>query len=305
MTDTQQDGQQIPYGPDEAEFAPPLQDEPAEPAGPVEVQDPPVTPAPVQIETLPAPTAADYAGEQQWPRERLIAALVRARTELDHVERMIDRLSRWILDTVPEQINPELGEVDVASIAIRLLTDWVRNPNGRLEEPVRRILDELDHLPGVDADAIREKVEVSRNHLARALTAEPRPRSGQGPAPTLESDDITIVRYDRDRYRVELDLAYQSIAQMFAAAVGHHNGPNRGLVEDVAEVRERALAAEQALLVALASRGDGDYPLPKEGTPAYAAWKRLVGEMVSGLVDAKLKAEVRGGAMMPVAGRMP
>ncbi len=41
--------------------------------------------------------------------------------------------------------------------------------------------------------------------------------------------------------------ACQTIAHMHAAAVGETTGPNRGVVEDVTDVRARMLAAEEAL----------------------------------------------------------
>ncbi|MBT2505132.1 hypothetical protein J7I98_04315 [Streptomyces sp. ISL-98] len=70
------------------------------------------------------------------------------------------------------------------------------------------------------------------------------------------TDDALDQLYDRaaegERLRLELanqretyEDACQQIAAMHAAAVGEVTGPNRGVVEDVADVREAMLRAEQ------------------------------------------------------------
>jgi hypothetical protein len=52
--------------------------------------------------------------------------------------------------------------------------------------------------------------------------------------------------------RGNYEHACQTIAAMHAAAMGEICGPNRGVVEDVADLRARSLAAEEALGIALA-----------------------------------------------------
>lgn len=52
--------------------------------------------------------------------------------------------------------------------------------------------------------------------------------------------------------RKDYQGACNTIAAMHHAAVGEIVGPNRGVVEDVADLRERCLAAEEALAIALA-----------------------------------------------------
>lgn len=47
------------------------------------------------------------------------------------------------------------------------------------------------------------------------------------------------------------DSACTTVAEMHAAAVGAVTGPIRGVVEDVADIRARMLAAEEALGLAL------------------------------------------------------
>lgn len=274
------------------------EDSQQDPAGSDVQQPEPPARVDVHVQARRTPTAEDYKGEE-WTREALVGELVRVSSEFEHVDLLIDRISRWLLDNLPEEITPEKGAVDVASIVIRLLTQYVHHPNGRLDGPVRAAIDGLDRLPGVDADEIRAQTEVVRAHLVHALTSPPRP--GGGPEPVYESDDPTMLRYDRDRFRIELDLAYQTIASMFAAATGRTE-PKAGVVEDLEEVRHRLAAAEQSLLAALASGGAGDMPVPVEGSPQYEAWAGLIREIVAGIADSTVNAETLGDAPMPVAG---
>lgn len=203
-----------------------------------------------------------------------------------HLRDMIERLASFVMDKLPHEVNPELGQVDAVSIAIRVLQQYVDHPNGRLEPVVRQAIDQLDNLPGGGAEAILDQVRAARLTLKTMLILPPRP--GGGDAPSFESDDITLVRYERDRFRVDYLGACGTIAEMYAAATGRvGQGPIRGVVEDLTDVRLRRLAAEEALTVALRHRCDvgvGDVEPPRPGTPAYAQWHRMVQDMVSVLV---------------------
>lgn len=53
-----------------------------------------------------------------------------------------------------------------------------------------------------------------------------------------------VLARDRDSVKRDYDAACQTIAAMHAAAVGEVRGPSRGVVEDVADLRARCLAAE-------------------------------------------------------------
>lgn len=59
------------------------------------------------------------------------------------------------------------------------------------------------------------------------------------------------LRDDLAEMRRNYEGACKTIADMHAAAVGEVTGPNRGVVEDVADLRARCLAAEEALQIAL------------------------------------------------------
>lgn len=50
-----------------------------------------------------------------------------------------------------------------------------------------------------------------------------------------------------DNLKHDYMRACQTLAHMHAAAVGEVRGPDRGVVEDVADLRARCLAAEEAL----------------------------------------------------------
>lgn len=193
---------------------------------------------------------------------------------------LIDRLASFVMDRLPHEINPELGEVDVVSIMIRVLQGFIDQPNGRLEPVVRAAVDELEHIRDLDPRA-----EALLGTLKRALVAPPRP--GGGPDPVYESDDITMVRYDRDRFRVDHDGACKTIAEMYVAATGRVGlGPQRGVVEDLVDVRLRGQAAEEALTVALRHKCDagmGGVEPPEPGTAAYTQWHRMVVDVVSAL----------------------
>lgn len=53
-------------------------------------------------------------------------------------------------------------------------------------------------------------------------------------------------RADAKEQRENYHRAAGTIAEMYAAAMGHNDGPARGVVEDMADLRSRALAAERA-----------------------------------------------------------
>ena len=196
----------------------------------------------------------------------------------------VTRLTNFILQVFPDEITPE--HCDAVSIAIRLLQDWADHPGGRLEPVVRRAIADLDRmLAAPDGDLVRDEVLSVRVAMETSLTMPPRP--GGGPEPVFESDDIAIVRFDRDRFRVELLGAGQTIAEMYAAATGRRGqGPKRGLVEDLADLRDRALAAERALTNALLHSCDGEITIPAEGTPAYDALVKLVSDQVVAIAEA-------------------
>lgn len=61
---------------------------------------------------------------------------------------------------------------------------------------------------------------------------------------------------ENERHRAAHQSACKLVADMHAAAVGEVRGPNRGVVEDIADLRARCLAAEEALQIAL-KRKDG------------------------------------------------
>lgn len=197
----------------------------------------------------------------------------------------LDRLSQFVLDTFPDEISPELGDVEVVAIAMRLLQRYADHPNGRLEPVVRMVVDQLEDLPG-DAQGLLDLATSVRVTLAGALTAAPRP--GGGPEPVYETDDITLVRFDRDRFRVELEAACLQIAAMYIAGTGREGlGPVVGPVEDLADEHARRLTAERSLANVLA----GSSPVLTPGTLEYAQLHRIVQDMVRALTGPPVKAK--------------
>jgi hypothetical protein len=78
----------------------------------------------------------------------------------------------------------------------------------------------------------------------------------------LNSDDLDELYYDVDNLRAAQGSACRTVADMHAAAVGEVRGPTRGVVEDVADVRERAVRAEaaiEAVAEVLADHNGGDW----------------------------------------------
>jgi len=83
--------------------------------------------------------------------------------------------------------------------------------------------------------------------LVDALIGEPATGGRAREQELHESDDITLVRHDRDRFRDECLRAYETIAGLYAAATGRDGEPpaSSDLVADVAAVRKRLLDLEK------------------------------------------------------------
>lgn len=67
------------------------------------------------------------------------------------------------------------------------------------------------------------------------------------PLNELTQRDLDELYFDIDNLRNAQDSACRTVALMHEAAVGEVRGPIRGVVEDVADIRERALRAEAAI----------------------------------------------------------
>lgn len=81
---------------------------------------------------------------------------------------------------------------------------------------------------------------------------------------TLDTDAVSAVldrlknaelEYELREARANYQSACCTIAAMHAAAVGEDCAPGRGVVEDIADLRERCLAAEEALETTFAQLG--------------------------------------------------
>jgi hypothetical protein len=72
-----------------------------------------------------------------------------------------------------------------------------------------------------------------------------------------EHRDVTFRAAD---LLADYDGACRTIAEMHAAAVGQVRGPDRGVVEDIIDLRHRCAAAEDALTAALSGDGDDAHP---------------------------------------------
>ncbi|KAA6215130.1 hypothetical protein CP973_00225 [Streptomyces albofaciens JCM 4342] len=77
----------------------------------------------------------------------------------------------------------------------------------------------------------------------------------------LAAAEAAIVEAEAEAARHAADhaAACQQIAAMHAAAVGEVRGPRRGIVEDVADIRQRALDAEEQLAAYRAVYGHGTH----------------------------------------------
>jgi hypothetical protein len=60
-------------------------------------------------------------------------------------------------------------------------------------------------------------------------------------------DEVVALRAEVARWKLLYEEACMCIAEMHEAAVGEVRGPILGVVEDVAEIRERMLEAENIL----------------------------------------------------------
>ena len=167
----------------------------------------------------------------------------------------LTRLTNFLVEYLPDELDRGERPESAVDITIRLLEQFIANPNGRLEPVVRRAIAALDGDidVGDDADDPKDLIRAVKVTLKTALMLPPRP--GGGREPIFESDDIAVVRFDRDRFRVDYESACRTIAEMYTAATGQQGlCPVRGVVEDVQEVRNKLDACQQALAVALSHR---------------------------------------------------
>lgn len=234
------------------------------------------------------PAAETYTGEQ-WTAEAMRLELVRRDVNRTAADEFMPQLSQFVLERMPQEIDPTRGEVDAVSIVIRVLETFLDHPGGRLEPAVREALHQLDAIPAaLPVAEFRGELELIRGRLVEALTAPPRP--GGGPAPVYESDDITMVRFDRDRFRTELNMVCVTLAQMYAAATGRQGMAYEvGPVEDLQVIRFRLKAAEEALTNALRHRCDLTEVMPRPGTPQYEQLAKLVADIMRSLAAAEVQ----------------
>jgi hypothetical protein len=231
-----------------------------------------------------------YTGEE-WTTDALRAELHRVNAAAGRQAAMFSRLRSWIFERMPDEVDPEHEEVDVVGILLRVFDPMLADPKGALAPAVRLVVDQLENLPAGDLQDMVDLATSVRVTLRHALISGPRP--GGGPAPVYESDDLAMVRFDRDRFRSELDLSYQTMAQMYAAATGTSDGPQRGLVEDLDDVRMRREAAERGLRAALSHSCDGSPVLLVRGSPQHEQLKALIADTVKAMADAQKLAPGR------------
>lgn len=203
------------------------------------------------------------------------------------VNNQLARLTNFIVDNVPDELGRGEQPENAVDVSIRLLEQFIAHPNGRMEPVVRRAIADLDGATDLQEcadDDPRELLLAVKVFLKTALMLPPRP--GGGAEPVYESDDISLVRFDRDRFRVDHDSACRTIAEMYVAATGRQGlGPIRGVVEDVQDVRSKLDACQQALTIALSHRCGDNAAILEPGTLLYARLHGLVRDTVQAMTQ--------------------
>jgi hypothetical protein len=121
------------------------------------------------------------------------------------------------------------------------------------------------------AAATTSTISLSGSTLENELTSILREHAGETGLSEGAVETLNRIISERDTVEQENRDARKLIADMHAAAVGGVQGPDRGVIEDIADIRERALIAEEqvkslrtALAEATASKGEAT---PTQSTP--------------------------------------
>ncbi|MBZ6258147.1 hypothetical protein KVH22_21765 [Streptomyces olivaceus] len=151
---------------------------------------------------------------------------------------------------VCDETRTRLADSDRAIVRHReAAADAIRELEQRAVDAERRHVEavaEQEHVEAGDAAAIHLANSTATAWKQRALDAEEQLtayRSVLGPRPL---DRIREAEAEAERYKTDCLNTCATVAAMHAAATGRSDrGPDRGVVEDVADVRARMLAAEQ------------------------------------------------------------
>src|SRR5690606_16232319 len=213
-------------------------------------------PAPPRRRTPPRPPGAAVSSTRRASKRARLARrdendqLRTARR--DSLAVLLARLARGIAPTPDEvallraTVEAEIRENDAARTSERGQQRAMEQQRQRVaaaEAAIRELEAERDavnealglapgQLPGTAPSAIRGRAATIREQAQRAEQAEQRAKDAEA---------------ERDELRSAYDRACKTIAAMHEAATGRTGeGPVRGVVEDVADVRALMLAAEAA-----------------------------------------------------------